>query len=108
MGEGFVAVQSLAVARVSAPRSRQASASASMRVPLPSLQQVCYGALLYTSGKGLWDDALSGNFDRPVALDVFIFAVAALFLRQTFAKVDYTKLDGLGQTRWRGTLASGP
>lgn len=32
-----------------------------------------------------------------MALDVFIFAVAALFLKQTFAKVDYTKLDGLGQ-----------
>jgi len=30
-----------------------------------------------------------------VALDVFIFIVSALFLRQTLAKVDYSKLDGL-------------
>ena len=47
------------------------------------------------TGKGLVADALSGSFDRPVALDVFIFVMSALFLKQTLAKVDYSKLDGL-------------
>jgi len=64
------------------------------KLPLPSLVQVCYGALLFTSGQGLISDALVGSFDRPVVLDLFIFAVSALSLRQTLAKVDYSKLDG--------------
>ena len=60
------------------------------KLPLPSLIQVCYGALLFTSGQGLMSDALMGSFDRPVVLDVFIFFVSAFSLRQTLAKVDYS------------------
>ena len=57
--------------------------------------QVCYGALLFTSGQGLINDALMSSFDRPVLLDLIIFTFSALSLRQTLAKVDYSKLDGL-------------
>ena len=58
-------------------------------------EQICYGALLYTSAQGLLSDALVGSFDRPVILDSFIFVVSLVLLRQTFAKVNYAKLDGL-------------
>ena len=152
--QGFTAARGLATASASVPRAarsrRGSTVFAMMRVPLPSLQQVCKrrqesinpsflfrAGMQLTScsssfpragvlrrfalhvrqvarlvdacicvswrganptektGKGLVADALSGSFDRPVALDVFIFIVSALFLKQTLAKVDYSKLDGL-------------
>eukprot|EP00286_Rhodomonas_abbreviata_P014351 CAMPEP_0181324516 /NCGR_PEP_ID=MMETSP1101-20121128/20406_1 /TAXON_ID=46948 /ORGANISM="Rhodomonas abbreviata, Strain Caron Lab Isolate" /LENGTH=261 /DNA_ID=CAMNT_0023432707 /DNA_START=177 /DNA_END=965 /DNA_ORIENTATION=- len=65
------------------------------KVPRPSLQQVAYGALVFTSGQNLLVDIFKSSLGRPALLDVCIFVVSAFFLRQTFAKVDYTKLDGL-------------
>ena len=50
------------------------------KVPRPSLPQLGYGALLYTSGQGIVSDIVSKSFDRPVLLDVFIFVVSGIFL----------------------------
>ena len=77
-----------------APRMAADGGNKGGRVPLPSLTQICYGALLFTSGQGLVLDAMQGAFDRPVVLDVFLFVVSALLLKQTLATVDYAKLDG--------------
>jgi len=73
----------------SPPRTHLMTASLP-KIPMPSLIQVCYGALTLTAGQGLISDALMGSFDRPVVLDVFIFFVSALSLLQTLAKVDYS------------------